>query len=124
MRKLRVFSMVALIATALTTTVTAETSDDNAWLQGTWWYAASNGSIVEGSRKDGMVFKSDRTVDLINASRKPYRTCSYRLRSSRVLLLGCMVNGQRRDALFNVSSDRTRLANSQDTDYGFYRRAR
>lgn len=116
------FSIIAMVA-VLSLAAEAQTTTDDAWLLGTWWYAGSNGVIVEGDRKDGMVFKSGNAVDLIQGSGRAYLSCSYRLHSRRDLVVSCVVRDQRRDVIFEINDSRTRLASDEDTDHGFYRRA-
>ena len=96
---------------------------ENDWLHdGTWWYADSAGQIVEGDQKDGMVFRRDGTVDLVYGNGKVWLNCGYTFRTEIQINLNCIVRGEARKVMLVVSEDRTRIANVEDVDDGFYRR--
>lgn len=95
---------------------------DNDWVYGTWWYAHANGQILEGDDKDGMIFRRDGTVDLIDENAKTWLTCHYRFQTAIQINLDCTVRGESRQLRFLVNADRSRLAGVEDTDNGFYRR--
>ena len=112
-----------LISVLSVAEVYAQTSHDNAWLLGTWWYADSSGRIVEGEDKDGLRFRSNGTVDLVYGSGKAYLSCTYTDGFAGKLRIDCIVRDQPRALIFLVDAERTRLANVEDIDKGFYRRA-
>lgn len=93
---------------------------ENDWLLGTWWYADADGEIVEGDDKDGMRFSADGSVDMIDGSGEAYLSCSYS--ASDRLLVNCEIRGKPRQLVFRIDGDRTRLANVEDEDEGYYRR--
>ena len=95
---------------------------DYDWLYGTWWYAHADGQILEGEDRDGMVFKPDGTVDLVDENAKPWLSCTYSFRTAIQINLDCLVRGKPRQVKFLLNEDRTRIANVEDTDNGFYRR--
>lgn len=95
---------------------------DNNWLYGTWWYASADGQYLEGDDKDGMVFKPDGTVDLVDENAKPWLTCSYHFRTAIQINLDCVWRERPRQLRFLINEDRTQIANVEDTDNGFYRR--
>lgn len=92
------------------------------WLYGTWWYAHADGQYLEGEDKDGMVFKADGTVDLVDENAQPWLSCTYQLRTASQLRLECVYRGKSRQLKFLINEDRTQIANVEDTDHGFYRR--
>lgn len=98
----------------------ASAQADNDWLLGTWWYAESSGEILEGDDKDGMRFAADGSVDLIDGAGEAYLSCSYT--TGDRLLVNCEIRGKPRQLVFRVDADRTRLANVEDEDEGYYRR--
>jgi len=95
---------------------------ENDWVYGTWWYAHASGDLMEGDDKDGMVFKPDGTVDLVDENAKPWLTCTYEFRTAIQINLDCLVRGKSRQLKFLINEDRSRIANVEDTDNGFYRR--
>ena len=107
----------------LATPSVAMGSDDSRWLLGTWWYANSAGQIIEGKDKDGMLFRSDGTVDLIDESANPYLNCTFTDRFPGKIRIDCIVRNEPRALIFVIAADRTRLARVGDVDKGFYRRA-
>jgi len=94
----------------------------NDWILGAWWYAHSNGEIMEGDDKDGMVFKADGTVDLVDENAKPWLNCTYSFPTAIQINLDCLVRGKPRQLKFLINEDRTQIANVEDTDNGSYRR--
>ena len=117
---LRIVVLIGVLAGACSTSNTA--AADIEWLYGTWWYANSDGQLLEGEDKDGMVFKRDGTVDLIDENAKPWLTCTYVFRTAIQINLDCLYRGKSRQLRFLINEDRTRIANVEDTDNGFYRR--
>lgn len=95
---------------------------DDGWIYGTWWYAHADGQYLEGPDKDGMVFRRDGTVDLVDENAKPWLTCTWELRTAVQVNLDCQVRGKSRQLRFLINEDRSQIANVEDTDNGFYRR--
>ena len=100
----------------------AQGAADNAWVYGTWWYAHADGSFMEGEDRDGMVFKPDGTVDLVDENAKPWLTCRYAFRTAIQINLECQFRGKFRELRFLINENRTQIANVEDTDNGFYKR--
>lgn len=124
MSRLNVLTVVASFAFIATLSANATAPDaDRSWLYGdTWWYAHSDGQILEGKDKDGMVFKSNGNVYLVNELGKAYLTCSYSDRVAGQIRIRCIVRGEPRELGFIINADKTRLAGIEDTDHGFYTR--
>lgn len=95
----------------------AQTAGD--WIIGTWWYADASGEIVEGDDKDGMVFSSDGSVKLVDGTGEPYLTCRYVTGTD--VRVNCEIRGQLRLMTFRIDGARSRLANVEDEDEGYYR---
>ena len=95
---------------------------DNSWVLGTWWYAHADGSFLEGDDRDGMVFRTNGTVDLIDENAKTWLTCRYAFKTAIQINLACMWRGKSREMRFLINEDRTQIANVEDTDNGFYKR--
>ena len=95
---------------------------DTQWLYGTWWYAHADGQFLEGEDRDGMVFKRDGTVDLVDENARTWLTCTWELRTAIQINLDCQVRGKSRQMRFLINEDRSQIANVEDTDNGFYRR--
>ncbi len=98
----------------------AMAQSDSDWLLGTWWYAEATGEILEGDDKDGLRFSADGSVDLIDGSGEAYLSCSYT--AGDRLLVNCEIRGKPRQLVFRIDGNRTRLANVEDEDEGYYRR--
>jgi hypothetical protein len=90
------------------------------WVHGTWWYANSSGEIITGKDKDGMVFKPNGTVDLVDGSRKPYLSCVYTDVVEGEIGVECKVRGEVKEFVFQVRDNRSKLASTEDPDHGFY----
>lgn len=119
-----VLAFVLVLAFAASIFAKTHAADaDQSWLIGdTWWYAHSDGQILEGEDKDGMVFKSNGNVDLVNEVGKAYLTCSYTDRVPGQIRITCIVRGELRRLGFIINADKTHLAGIEDTDHGFYTR--
>lgn len=93
---------------------------DASWVHGTWWYANSSGQIITGSDKDGMLFRPDGTVDLVDGSRSRYLSCVYTDLVDREIRVKCEVRGKAKELVFLIKDNHSKLANVDDPDDGYY----
>ena len=96
---------------------------DDSWIHGIWWYADADGLVFEGDDKDGMVFKPDGSVDLVDEFRRPYLNCVYSNGIPWELSVKCVVRGEVKELTFRVGDDRDKLSAMADPDGGGYVRS-
>lgn len=116
-------SFALIVAGIACLATSASLGAETSWIHGTWWYADAGGNVLEGDDKDGMVFRSDGTVDLVDQSGTPYLNCVYSNGVPWELSVKCLVRGEVRELLFRIGKDRDKLANTRDTDGGAYVRS-
>jgi len=90
------------------------------WLHGTWWLADAQGKIIEGKGKDGMVFHPNGTIDLVRGSGEPYFSCVYTTVVKGQVHVECVVRGEKKELVFQIENNRSRLARLNNDDGAGY----